>query len=437
MSQAWASFTWKLVLLSNFLLIAGCNGSYTAFEGDKQINVDKKTVDVETENAESLSLAALQSAYLAHYRAPLYQFLDASDLPDDAHLLQAPNTYERVCTHGGTAQYTFSRAAATTHKPGDTISVRFDNCGEGAALYNGSLSGRYTKIKGLNATFAGINTQTCLANLQQELSLSDHQVITVEGDDVRFSQVSDTLVVEVLQYIYTEVDGQLEREDIILQTLSVAKNEKAIIVNELLNRPAAAVTSENGDQLYSVKELKATRQLCQGFERTLSVTLRDFSTKIDDVTTALNGSVTLFEAQQSVKRVNQEIVNSNFQTRVIQGNLEQAFSMIDYRVQKAVNFANNSYAYLFEGSVSSPALGGRVELTSLGKLFGNFADPYPFSGSFEVKGRGLERVNLIVTNLNVRIQIDFDGDSTGNGFSDIDVFIDTTWADLFARNFQF
>src|SRR5690606_8801891 len=119
------------------------------------------------------------------------------------------------------------------------------------------------------------------------------------------------------------------------------------------------------------------------YERTLSVTLNEFSTQKGDLTTILNGSVTLFEAQDTPLRLNQEIINSNFQTRVQQGNLNQSFQMSGYRVQKAVQLATNSYSYLFEGLVSSDAFGGSVELTSAGKLFGNFDDPYPFSGSLE------------------------------------------------------
>ena len=71
MSQAWASLTKACILLSICFIVSACNGSYTAFEDDVDTNNDVKTVDIETENAEDLTLAILQSSYLAHYHSAL------------------------------------------------------------------------------------------------------------------------------------------------------------------------------------------------------------------------------------------------------------------------------------------------------------------------------------------------------------------------------
>jgi len=441
MSQALASISRKFFPLAICFLISACNGSYTAFEDDKDFNVDAKTTDIETENAEKITLAALQSAYLAHYHSALYDFLDASDLPDDAPLLDPDtNTYQRDCAifggTSGTVQYTFSRAAGEIHKAGDRISLRFQNCYEDGVLYDGKLSGSYAKVKGLNNRFIGTDTPACLANLQKELNLTDSQVIYVSGDDVKFRQVADTVEVDVIDYIFTSNDGDTERTDKVLETRVVGKTEKLIIVNNLLELPVNAVTSENGDQLYSVIDLKDKRYNCQNYERTLSVSLNQFSSQKDNLITTLHGSVKLLETSESSSRLNQELISSDFGTTVEQGNLKQVFKMTNYRVQKAVQLANNSYSYLFDGFVSSPSLFGTFQLTTAGKLFGNFAEAYPFSGSLEIKGRGLERVNLLPTNLDIRLQVDFNGDSNGTGFGDIDILIDTTWADLFERNFK-
>jgi len=221
-----------------------------------------------------------------------------------------------------------------------------------------------------------------------------------------------------------------------LETKVVGKTEKVIIVNNLLELPVDAITSETGDQLYSVIDQENKKHNCQNFERTLSVSLNQFSSEKGDLKTTLDGSVTLFEAQDSTNRLYQELIDSNFTTTVEQGNLEQVYTMSNYRVQKALNLENSSYSYLFEGLVSSSALFGAVQLTSLGKLLGNLSEAYPYSGSMEIKGQGLERINLIATNLNISLQIDFNGDSNGTGFADLDVIVDTTWADLFERNFK-
>ncbi len=437
MRKAGASLSGKLILLFICALVSACNGSYTAFEDDKDFDRDPKTVDIETDNSESLSLSILQSAYLAHYQSALYDFLDASDLPEDVTFVPERNVYERSCAVEGTVNYSFTRAAGVTHKSDDRITVIYDNCDEGDIKYDGKLTARYTKVKGLNNSFVGTDTPTCTENLQQQLDISDRNVIHVSGDDIKFRRVADTLEVDVLDYQFTQEGEQTIRTDVVLETHVVGKKERVIIVNTLLSPPVNAVTSINGDQLYSVIDNTDKKYACQSFERTLKASLNNFSTQKNDLKTTLNGSVTLYEAQENANRVNQEIINSDFKTIVQQGNITETYSMTDYRVQKTLDRAKRSYAYLFEGFVSSSVLGGKVQLTKSGKLLGNLDESYPFSGSLEFLGRGLERINLLVTNQTIRIQIDFNGDSTGTGFGDIDVFIDTNWTDLFERNFQF
>ena len=443
MSQAWASLSKASILFSICIIMSACNGSFTAFEDDADLDTDAKTVDIELENAEEVTLAVLQSSYFAHRQSALYTFLDASDLPSHPeNAVYDPNTklYQlgATCTGGGTALFGFSRAFGEEYKAGDRISLSFDKCGLEEGLYNGSLEGRYTKIKGLNNAFIGNNTQTCLANLLEDLELDSNQVIYVSGDDLKFREVEDTLEVDVLDYVYAGVEGNQTRTDLVLETYAIPKAEKVIFVNFLLDPPVNAVTSVDGDQLYSVDEMVSTKHACQNYERTLSVTLKDFShTNYDDLTTTLNGAVTLFEAQDTPVRLNQEIIDSNFQTTVKQGNLEQSFRMTNYRAQKALQLDKQTYGYLFQGFVSSPAIGGTVELTNLGKLFGNLADPYPSSGSLEIKGQGLERILIRLDQQNIQFQIDSNGDSTGNGFSDFDVRVDSRWEELYAREFQF
>jgi hypothetical protein len=436
MSHALASLSRILMPLFLGLIVAGCNGSYTAFEDDADFNTDPKTVDIETENAERITLSVLQSAYLAHYHSALYKFLDASDLPEGITPDQ-DGRYIRNCLNSGTAEYTFTRPAGEIHKSGDRVTLVYDNCDEDDVLYDGELSARYTSVKGLNNAFTGTDTQTCLANLLDELDLNENQVITVQGDDLKFRNVASTVEVDVIDYQFEGDGSDVERTDVVLDTHVIGKNDKVVIVNEILEPPTDALVSVNGDQLYSVLALVNKKYACQTYERTLRVTLKDFSTRKNDLTTIINGSLTLFEAQETPDRVNQEIIDSSFQTRVKQGNLEQSFQMSEYRVQKALQRENNSYTYLFTGFISSPTFNGKLELTSAGKLVGYVDDDYPSSGSLEIKGRDLERILLRVNGLHLEFQVDFNGDSTGNGFSDFDVRIDNRWPELLEREFVF
>lgn len=446
MSQAWATLSKACILFSICLIVSACNGSYTAFEDDADFDTDAKTLDIELENTEEVILAVLQAAFTTHYTSALYDFLDASDIPpsndgplyDPVTRLYSQTLDCRVDgVPSGDVTVSFSRPQGEEHKAGDRISLSFHDCERAGGISNGTFTGRYTKVKGLNNAFVGTDTETCLANLMDELDLNENHVIYVSGDDIKFREVADRLEADVVDYVFTEVNGSTVRTDLVLETHLIPKADKAILVNMLLDPPVNAVTSVDGDQIYSVEKLISTKHACQNYERTLNVTLNEFSTQSGDLKTVLNGSLTLFEAKDTPARINQEIINSNFKTRVEQGNLKQNFTMSNYRVQRALRFDNRSYSYLFQGLVNSPALGGTAEITNLGKLFGNFDDAYPSSGSLEIKGRGLERILLRVDQQNLELQIDVNGDSTGNGFSDFDARVDTRWADLYARDFQF
>tara|TARA_R110002072_G_scaffold45422_7_gene126396 strand:+ start:25278 stop:26750 length:1473 start_codon:yes stop_codon:yes gene_type:complete len=488
MSQAMASLSRNLLTFFICALLAACNGSYTAFESDRDFIVDLRTADIEKDNAELKTLAAVQSAFFGHYQSAAYEFLDASDLPIDATSFEITDDtpedekkydYKRFCSNGasgGSILYYYSRDrdAGEEHKAGDEISVKYKNCLEDDILYSGSMTGRYTQIKGLNNRFVELDTGQCLARVQEKLNInntfinsaeydvennfdtldgnevfsqngkiqfSNNAAIYLIGDELRFEQVGSELRVDLLRVAFSnsgdEDNINIEKTINVELSLFIKEDQKIIIILEPREPSPEMVTSVNGDDIYVIENLKNTKQNCQGFERTLSISLQDFSSKKTDfLQTILNGSVTLVETQETSNRMDQSFEQSNFKTTVVQENSTQIYTMKDFSVQKGVNLANNSYAYNIQGLVSNTdMLGGQIGIITISTLYGSFDSNFPSSGTFELQGQGLERVDLVLDNAKISLQVDFNGDSTGNGFADIDYTINTNWVDLFERNF--
>lgn len=484
MSYALAALSRNLIPILVCVILSACNGSYTAFESDVDFDVDVKTADIRQDNAELMLLAAYQSAFLGHAQSAAYKFLDASDLPSDADLplddtdknfvpVSKDNQFKRICSDGGKALYSYTRSKNEAHNAGDRISIRYEKCVEGATEYNGSMTGTYARIKGLNDRFVEFTTDQCIAKLQgnlgisdfatdsyiydsdqgyfivnesdlviypgEELSLSGSKVVSIPGDDIRFERIGSKLRVDILSIETTSnTEGGFKTE--INKDLSflLSSDQNIVFVLRPKEPNENMVTSIDGDQFYSVVGLESKKENCQGFERTLSVNFNQFSTtKMGYITTALNGSVALLEAQNTANRVNQSFVNSHFTTTVTQGNSTEVYSMKDYNVEKAFNITNNTYSYEFNGLVNNAKLlGGQIALTTTGRLLGSFDSLYPSAGAFEIKAQGLERIYMVPDNLKIQLRVDYDGDSTGNGYTDFDIYIDTVWADLFAREFK-
>ncbi|MFT6905489.1 MAG: hypothetical protein ACJAS1_002145 [Oleiphilaceae bacterium] len=435
MSLALAALSRNLIPLLTCITLAACNGSYTAFESDRDFDADVKTADIEQSNVELMILGAYQSAFLGHYQSAAYYFLDASDLPVDAVQASVDNQFQRICSNGGTAIYTYSRGPGEVHAVGDVISVAYDNCIEGDAEYNGSMTGTYSKLRGLNDRFVNISSSECIDNLKSNLSVADTNIIYLTGDEVRFTRVSDELKVEVILFVESSSGDNVES---IKEERYINKLDKAIVVHQPTVIQEGAVTSINGDRIYSIADADNNEEFCQIFERSINVQFNHFSTnKTDYLYTSLNGTVTILDSQETTNRVNQSFLNSNFTTTVSQGNTTEVYSMKDYSVEQAINKADDTYSYVFNGLISNDnLLKGQVSLTTLGRLLGSFGSTYPKTGIFEMKARGLERVLMVPDNLNILLRVDFNGDSTGNGFGDFDIFINTTWPDLFSRNFK-
>ncbi|WP_156494784.1 hypothetical protein, partial [Oleiphilus sp. HI0128] len=62
-------------------------GDPDIYQSDAETNIDNKTIDIEVDMSEDLSLKVLQATLLAYLDSPLYRYLDASDFPEDLSLI--------------------------------------------------------------------------------------------------------------------------------------------------------------------------------------------------------------------------------------------------------------------------------------------------------------------------------------------------------------
>jgi len=419
-------------------------GDPALFESDQTLGEDRKTTDIiEDENTELIALGTLQSTLFAHQNSALYNFLDASDLPagsDENGTLICSNASDEITA---TVAYDFSRSALDTqgnpsaHKVGDTISVTYDNCSDGrGAVYNGTLSARYSEIRGLNETFVEVDTDYCVATLQEELSISSSDVIDVSGHEVRFTQVGDAINVQVVETSVVSSDESEQQIDTIVDTFFVPITSDVLIVNSRVSTSDTAITSIDGDQVYSLVDGQYKEEACQRYERTLSATLTGFSTDKDNLLTTLDGTVELLLVSDNLSTVDASIQNSSFTTTVEQGELTEIFSMSDYTVSAVFNSVAGVYRYELSGYVTSDALFGTVQLVTQSQVNGNLSEKYPFVGTLRVLGVELEQIWMTIKGQEIELSVDYNGDTTGNGMSDNDKLFSTTWDELIARDFQ-
>ena len=436
------------------LLVVITSLALISCEHDVDFDKNNRTVDVREDNAELIALGALQSTLLAHRYSPLYDFLDASDLPAQAvETLPESGIYSVNCSDlhpvgsgEGTILYTFSRAEGEPHLVGDAISVTYQNCNKGdGIIYNGTLLASYSNVEGLNDRFVEIDTDSCVANLQESLS-SEARIIdpevNLDGDEIRFRNVADTMVVEVINY--SVVEGVDLQE--VTNSFEVGKNETAIIVNRKSGLSEDAMTSVDGDQVFSIIERKSKQELCQGYRRTLATSLNGFSLEQDELQIELNGAINLLEGTDDLNSFVNEVRDSRFSITVKQGfHIEDSekvwheisdYSFSGFTVAMTYDQTTQAYAYRASGEISSAAIFGTAEISTTSPLLGNLADDYPEGGNYTILGQGLEQLEIVVNGQQLSLQVDYNGDVDGDSFRDVDAVIDTTWDDLMNREFK-
>ncbi len=428
-----------LVYLLLLLSVSACD-ELDIQEDDIDFDRTDRTTDITFENAELIALGATQSVIIPLAYLPLQRFLDASELPSSAFLDPAPAPssgfmdgpiYRRNCVGGGYARYQFTRASGETHRPGDRILLDYDACIDAVGVErNGRISARYTAVEGLNKRFVENDTETCVANLAARISGSETR-LDVSADTVLFYRRGALIDVHEANEVPQGEDGGTQFETQAVHTFT--EQDKVIIVNSVAN--ATGPASLGGDEVYSLVSGSHLREKCQSYRRTLALTMSSYRADVGGMEVILSGSVT-YEQQTEDDRVHVSgTVNSSYRVTVNQGATQSVFDFYDADIAYIENFVTGATGMRPNGMLRSSALFGTVELESILTLEGVASQPLPDKGRLEVNGRGLERLFLDPDENAVTLQVDFDGDSNGDTFPDIDDTIFTSWLRLLSRDF--
>jgi hypothetical protein len=290
-------------------------------------------------------------------------------------------------------------------------------------------------------------------------------VIDVVGDGVRFISVADAIKIEVfgkIQIFNEDGSPALENgkpifeiitdgfgapildsndeevfvEDI-LESYVFDTDEKVIVINHSSETTDNQIASITMDQVYSVSNLEVEEVSCQSFEREISASLTNFSVQKDNTTYEINGSLRMLEGTDDYIGFAREVRNSSFTTSINQEKSTENFKMNDFTISyvQSAEFGNYSFDSSLGGSISSSAFPGVLDVSQVGSILGQDGSDHPTSGLLVIFGQGIELITATFNEFTVFLGIDYNGDSTGNNLSDVDLFIEPNWDDLINRDF--
>jgi hypothetical protein len=409
-------------------------GDPDIYQSDAETNIDNKTIDIEVDMSEDLSLKVLQATLLAYLDSPLYRYLDASDFPAEGSSV-CENSIDD--TREVFASLRSSKGLGEAYSEGDTVELVFDNCQLSTGQeVSGALSMEYSDMGGVNDTFMPVSTDYCVDRLNILNEGPDYDTLYVAGHEVRFFPFGDDTIVRVYEHSYDSDTG--ERISTLRASYEVAKNRPTLIINERLGVDAGALASLDGDEIYHVFEGEQELERCQYYRRHLDVSVNEFAVKDGEITTTIDGEIELSNISEDLETESFNIVDSDFSLSVQQNASLNEFSLTDFDAEKVENLSRGTYVIGFSGVLESDSIGGIVEvdaMDSFSKLNGTIGE-YPTDGIFKVLGQGLERVTLTPNPSALVIGVDYDGDDSRVGASFPDETFTTTWEQLLEGDFQ-
>lgn len=403
-------------------------GDPDLFQDDVNVDIDRKNVDIEVAMSEQLAVTVLQPTLLNFLNNPLYRYLDASEFPGDSTTFcqNADDNSPEV-----SASFVSSRTAGEAHLVGDQLNIVYENCELSSGQeVSGALTLRYTEVSGLNDTFLPVSTQYCLSRMQA-LNSGQYATLSVVGDEVLFKPFGRDMKVEVYEYVIDPISGS--RTEQLVDTHFISKSQATLVVNER----GGGLTSLDGDQVYLAYNGDQETIDCQYYLREMSVEVANLTINNGVLTTNMNGSITLSNVSKDLNLESFNIIDSDFTMGVSENSSYNEFTFDGFSFEKIEDSELDTYSIGFAGFVTSPAVGGVVEISALEgvSLFKGVAGAYPTSGFFSVHGQGLERVNMNAFTNRIEMSVDYDGDDLRGGLSVADEFFTTTWLKLLNREF--
>lgn len=443
----------KLIFTTIAVVLGACTelqDELEVFKDDVDFDANDRTMDIRLDRAEEIALSGIQTAYLSHIYLPFFDFLDESDLPDNAVI--DGDGYRADCAVSGSASYQYEKSSSEFYRKGDAFTVSFEDCVNTEGLtYNGSVLWKYSRIEGLNNRFALIDTETCLNRLDET---SDGRFTLIENvdsdgeyflaDSVRFVPVEDDLQLQYLALVGSEGDDAYEvvqstrldgRYAVVIRSLAVDPDR----TGEGVTRYKLATDgypSVDGDQVYSVRGTNWEKENCQAFTRYASLKATALSAELADGTRYLvNERVSARDATSDFAMHEQKISADELKVTWTSGVVEGAYRFQDIEAVKSVSLASGSYSYRVDADFKHPDYGiARFETNGVILAEGIFDTPY--DGDITILGRNFESVDVLLFPFDLLIRVDGDGDNDGDNVPDDDAVLATFWQDLIDGVFQ-
>jgi len=421
------------------------------FKDDAELGLNDRTLDVTIDRAQPIAYGFIQSSLRSFLYLPVFDFLDSSDIPETALLVDSEYIFD--CEFGGQAFYTTARPDGEEYREGDKFSVRYEDCVRSVGMnYNGSIALTYSELTGLNKTFTRNTTQRCANNIADTFdgAYQVYENMDVDGelfwaDDVRFAPVGSGLEIQFLKWVAEGEIGDSKvvatqrasnQAIVILRALEVDENRAG--EDEVRYKIVEGVyPSLGGDKLYRLSGDSWSQEACQEYGRAASLNATDLTAVLsDELTFRMDGSTKVFQSSEFLTHFSERMYDSNFSLWVTQGNDERRYMFgQDYSVAKGVDETRNSYSYSVEGGMTFDG-GGYAELVTTAIAYGESRSLSPSSGTFQILAKGVEEVNIRFRPEVVQLAFDYDGDNDGDGFTDSDFAFDVFWYDLLDQNYQ-
>ncbi|GEM_PF-1946121 len=467
------SGAFKVSIIAVFLfMFSACSDikdELEIFKDDVDLDVNDRTLDITKENAQPIVYGFIQSSLRSFLYLPLFNFLDSSDLPDTALLVDDEYIYD--CSLGGRAFYSLARPDGEEYRAGDQFAVRYEACEEtDGVTFDGSISLTYSEIDGLNESFSLNSSERCEANLGKTFDGSysvyenrDDSGELFWADDVRFALVGNGLEI---QYLKRSESAPFDNEVVftkeafgnsivVLRALEedesrsgeaqirykIKENSypslKGVDGLDLLEVIYDLDEVNGGDEFYRLAGRTSSQVECQSYERYANLRASNLiSTVADDVTFVMNGTTKIYQSSDRLLQFSERVYDSNFKVGVLQGNDERIYSFGEtYSAAKGVDTTRSPYSYSVTGGMTFDG-GGYAELEELSTVFSSGLSTPPSSGGFVILGKDLEAISINFDSETVSLAIDYNGDSTGDGLSDADATFDSYWYDILDQNFR-
>jgi hypothetical protein len=411
--------TTRSVLLALVVLLSAC-GEFIV--DDKDFSDNRRSVDIDSDNAESL----LWTAYMAGVETFRQSDLAYGLVPQ----VLGAQSDTLPCVGGGELVFSFSKGPGERLVAGDTFDLQYSNCIKANGdVANGRVSGRYTEVEGYNYTVEPtLDVDQCIARVREEDAPSA-TIITGEADQVLFR-----LRGNLISIIYRDLIDSSNQVDVKTETVNLG--ETAVVLNRSQTVPSSS-RAEDGAHVYLLKNNEPEDIDCDEARIKGVLDVTNLIVNGDEVSSQMNAAMDFDFWHRNAANEDYIFESDDVAISLIKNNYTESVSLLELEWQAEIDAENsNSYSLEVQSELLGDAVDGIAEIASPLALRGDLDAPLPDSGQLRVLGEGLEITTFNVDDSTfLRFSVAPEGDVSGDQRADAAPLFSTSWVDFLARNF--